>query len=106
MPHKVDQPSEFTPELYPPFPEDPQFPQAKLETTSLKKLLEGDIAEQDHIFEVCRTRGFFYLDLTGCEIGEAILRDADQLCRVAEKFYMMPLEEKEKYKPPPRSQWG
>lgn len=105
MPHKTES-TEFTPELYPPFPDDPQFPPAKLQTTSLRKLLEEDTLEQDRVFEACKSRGFFYLDLTGCESGETILRDADKLARVAEQTFTLPLEEKQKYKPLPKSQWG
>ena len=105
MPHKEEY-TEFTPGFYPPFPDDPRFPTARLQTTSLKKLLNEDILEQDRVFEACKSRGFFYLDLTDCESGETILRDADNLCRVAEKTFALPLEEKEKYKPLPRSQWG
>ncbi len=105
MPHKTEH-TEFTPDLYPPFPDDPQFPQAKLQTASLKRLVDEDTLEQDRLLEACKSRGFFYLDLTGCESGEAILRDADELCRVAEKTYALPLEEKQKYKPLPKSQWG
>ena len=105
MPHKTEY-TEFTPDLYPPFPEDPKFPQAKLQTASLKKLLAGDTVEQEHLLEACKSRGFFYLDLTNCETGETVLRDADSLCRVAERTYSLPMEEKLKYKPLPRSQWG
>ena len=105
MLHKVDH-TEFTPDAYPPFPEDPKFPQAKLQTVSLEKLLDQDSLEQDRLLEACKSRGFFYLDLTGCESGETILHDAENLCHVADKTYALPLEEKLKYKPLPRSQWG
>ena len=105
MPHATQSP-EFAPELYPPFPDDPQFPIAKLPFTSLKKLLDRDPEEQDRLLEACKSRGFFYLDLNGCESGEAILRDADKLCGVAEKTFGLPLEEKQKYKPLPKAQWG
>jgi len=91
MPHAV----EFTPETYPPFPASPEFKTVNLETISLVKLLAEDAQEQDRVFEACKTRGFFYLELAGCERGETILKGADEICHMAEDFFKLPLAEKE-----------
>ena len=60
MPHKEEY-SEFTPDKFPPFPEDKDFPTVELQTISLKKLEQNDEAEKDRAFEAFKTRGFVYL---------------------------------------------
>ncbi|KAI2468475.1 putative oxidoreductase [Annulohypoxylon bovei var. microspora] len=96
MPHKEEDSSEFTPDLYPPFPED--IPAVELQTITLSKLLEEDPAEQDRVFKACVGRGFFYLALDGCETGETILRGADQIAITGERVFKLPFEEKMRYK--------
>jgi isopenicillin N synthase-like dioxygenase len=91
MPHAT----EFTPDQYPPFPSSPEFKSVNLETISLTKLLSQDTTEQDRVFEACKSRGFFYLELGGCESGETILKGADDICRMAEEFFKLPMEQKE-----------
>jgi isopenicillin N synthase-like dioxygenase len=91
MPHAT----EFTPQEYPPFPTSPEFKTVNLQTISLKKLLSEDATEQDRVFEACKTRGFFYLELGGCESGETILKGADDICRMAEDVFKLPMEVKE-----------
>jgi hypothetical protein len=91
MPHAT----EFTPETYPPFPSSSEFKTVDLKTISLVKLLSQDAEEQDRVFEACKTRGFFYLELGGCESGETILKGADDICHMAEDFFKLPLAEKE-----------
>ena len=44
-----------------------------------------------------KTWGFFYLDLSGCELGENLQVQADQLFDVGEKLFELPVEEKKKY---------
>jgi hypothetical protein len=78
MPHAT----EFTPDQYPPFPSSPEFKSVDLETISLTKLLAEDSREQD-------------LELGGSESGETILKGADDICRMAEDFFKLPMEEKE-----------
>ncbi|KAI0399347.1 hypothetical protein F4802DRAFT_50492 [Xylaria palmicola] len=103
MPHKEDAPrdQEFTPDAYPDFPAG--FPTVELETISLAKLLQDQdqdqdaAAEQARVFEVCKGRGFFYLDLAGCEAGETVARGADRIAAVAEAVFKLPLEEKLNY---------
>lgn len=96
MPHK-EQP-EFTPSQYPPFPDDPEFPTVKLETISLKKLEDDDEEEKERAFQAFKGRGFVYLDLAGTKNGDTILHGADDVARVAERTFQLPLEEKMKYK--------
>jgi isopenicillin N synthase-like dioxygenase len=91
MPHAT----EFTPETYPPFPSSSEFKTVDLKTISLVKLLSQDAEEQDRVFEACKTRGFFYLELGGCDSGETILKGADDICHMAEDFFKLPLAEKE-----------
>lgn len=93
MPHKEEY-SEFTPDQYPPFPEDQQFPTVELQTISLKKLEEGDEAEKDRAFEAFKGRGFVYLELAGTDKGDTILHGADEVARAAEKTFALPTDEK------------
>jgi isopenicillin N synthase-like dioxygenase len=105
MPHKEEY-SEFTPDLYPPFPDDPKFPTVELQTISLKKLEDGDEAEQDRAFEAFKSRGFVYLELAGTDKGDTILNGADEVAKVAEKTFALPLEEKLSYKPRNKELFG
>lgn len=96
MPHKEEY-TEFTPEQYPPFPESEEFPTVPLETISLQKLIDHDPPEEERIFEACKGRGFFYLDLAGPESGETILKGSEDICHVGEQVMALPLEEKMKH---------
>ena len=103
MPHKEDF-SEFTPNDYPSFP--PGFPTVELETISLKKLQDKDSNEQERVFEACKGRGFFYLELPDCEQGETILHGSEDIARVAERTFELPLEEKMKFEPVNKELFG
>ncbi|KAI1077961.1 putative oxidoreductase [Whalleya microplaca] len=103
MPHKEEH-SEFTPNQYPPFPDN--VPTVELQTISLAKLLNSDAAEQDRVFDICKGRGFFYLELGGCDAGEVILRGADDIVLVGEEVFKLPVDEKMKYKPAQQSLFG
>lgn len=96
MPHAEEECREFTPELYPPFPDDTLA--IDLPIVALSKLLNGDVAEQDKVFEACTRRGFFYLELGGCDAGETILNGAGKIAAVSEGVFRLPLEEKMRYK--------
>lgn len=87
---------------YPAFPADVPF--ADLPRVSLQKLLANDDDEFKALFESCRSVGFFLLDLSGQEIGEAFTRDIDILLELAQQTMALPEEEKMKYhaKPPQR----
>ncbi|KAL7629865.1 hypothetical protein AAE478_001388 [Parahypoxylon ruwenzoriense] len=96
MPHNEADYTEFTPELYPPFPSD--VPTVDLQTISLAKILGGDAAEEDRVFQACVGRGFFYLSLSGCVTGETILRGADEITHTGERIFKLPLDQKMQYR--------
>jgi isopenicillin N synthase-like dioxygenase len=97
MPHK-ETPSEFNPSTYPPFPDSPSYPTINLQTISLSKLQANDAEEQSLMFEACKDWGFFYLDLTSSgDLGETLSRGSEDIARVAEEIFHLPLEEKMKY---------
>ncbi|EXJ74790.1 uncharacterized protein A1O5_01486 [Cladophialophora psammophila CBS 110553] len=75
------------------FPED--VPTAPLLRLSLAKLIERDPEEVNRFVRACEDLGFFYLDLTGP--GDSLLADADQLFKVGEELFELPLDEKKKY---------
>lgn len=105
MPHKEEL-NEFTPDQFPPFPEDQDFPTVELQTISLKKLEDNDSAEKDRAFEAFKTRGFVYLDLAGTSNGDTILHGADDVARAAERIFSLPTDEKLKYKPANKELFG
>lgn len=86
--------TEFTPEEYPPFPDG--LPTVELQTIPLEQLLNGNAAEQERVFDVCKGRGFFYLDLRGSETGDILLTGAERIARVGEEIFELPLGEKMK----------
>lgn len=100
MPHAEDitYQSEFTPDIYPPFPDSTDFPTIELDTIALRDVLKHDPAVDRRMLEACKTRGFFYLDLTGCDEGGTILSGAEDCCRLAEHFFALPFDKKSKYK--------
>lgn len=79
----------------PPFPDD--VATAPLLRLSLGKLLAGDLTEYERLFEASVDIGFFYLDLQDSEHGESLLDDADDLFRIGESLFELPLEEKVLY---------
>ena len=105
MPHKEEY-TEFRPDEYPSFPNGPDFPTVPLETISLQKLLDHDSTEEDRVFEACKARGFFYLELAGSEEGETILKGSEDLARVGERFMALPMEEKMKFTPNKKELFG
>ena len=90
-------PSLTTHHLYPPFPKD--LPTAPLGSISLQTLEDASSSfpECATLFEACRTLGFFYLDLTGSELGESILRESEELNKLQQQFYALPHESKDEY---------
>ncbi|KAK8031935.1 hypothetical protein PG990_001669 [Apiospora arundinis] len=90
-------PGEFTPSEYPPFPSG--LPTVQLETISLAKLLARDEAEQSRVFEICKGRGFFYLDLEDGNptAGETLIRGAEAIAHAGTRTFALPLEEKLSY---------
>lgn len=84
----------FDSSKYPAFPSD--VPSVKLETFSLAQLENGDEELEDRLFQTCKERGFFYLDLTS-STASSMQQDADDIARLAEQVFKLPEEEKEKY---------
>ena len=82
---------------YPPFP--PDLATASLEAISLSALqsFPPSPSETYNLFAACRQLGFFYLDLTGSEMGKSILRESEQLHEVQQEFFALPHEVKDEY---------
>lgn len=89
----ITAPDEFVPRLYPPFPPEVN-PCIELETISLRKLRDNEDQECEKLFQICQTKGFFYLEYTGtdCETLPQVAKDVGYL---AEKVFMLPLEDKQ-----------
>ena len=88
--------------LYPPFPLD--LPTASLVSISLRALQSfasppssPESLEGSRLFTACLELGFFYLDLTGSELGESILREAEVLHTLQQEFFALPHEVKDEY---------
>lgn len=79
----------------PPFPDDVST--APLLRLSSGKLLAGDPAEHERLFQASTDIGFFYLDLSDSEQGLSLLKDADDLFKVGETLFELSLEEKKQY---------
>ena len=58
-------------EAYPQFPKD--IVTASLSKISLKKLTSGSETEANELFHVCRTKGFFLIDLQNDPVGDGLL---------------------------------
>lgn len=90
---------------YPPFPQE--IPCASLVKISLAKLFAGDTEQSKAMFDCCRTVGFFLLDLSGSNVGEAIVKDTDAILEITKRTLALPENEKEKYKvAPPKKLFG
>lgn len=85
-------------------------PTAPLLRLSLSKIANGDVEEQDRLWEACCDIGFFYLDMRMDEgpvdvdgisenaiDGDAILKEKDQLFELMKDMYALPKEEKDTY---------
>lgn len=105
MPHREEY-SEFTPSEYPSFPDSPEFPTVELQDISLQRLVDHDEAEEQRVFEACKGRGFFYLNLTGPDNGETILKGSEEIAHVGERFMALPTEEKMKFTPRQKELFG
>lgn len=105
MPHKEEY-SEFQFKDLPAFPDSSEFPTVPLETISLTKLLHHDQDEEERTFEAMKARGFFYLDLSGCEEGETISKGSEDIARVGENFMALPTDEKMQYTPRQKELFG
>ena len=79
---------------YPPFPDDALV--ADVPKVSLAKLVSGDAIQSRELFDICRTVGFFVLDLTDDPSGQAALQSIDDVFRIEKEVFN--LDEEEKYK--------
>ena len=79
----------------PAFPDD--VPVAELQRLELSKLLSGDKAESEALFEACTGFGFFLLDLRGCEEGEILLKETEAAFDISQEFYALSDEERTKF---------
>ena len=78
--------------LHPPFP--PDLPVAPLNKNSLHKLLSGDAAESEAVFESCKTLGFFLIDLRDSSEGAEVLNDVDGMFEVGKNLFDIDLDKK------------
>ncbi|KAL1409602.1 hypothetical protein Q8F55_003597 [Vanrija albida] len=79
----------------PPFPTDVKT--APLVSLSLARLEAGDAAEAAAFFKCSKELGFFYLEMAGSEIGEAMVTEADALNELQKQWMSLPNETKEEY---------
>jgi isopenicillin N synthase-like dioxygenase len=93
---EIDTSATFYPE---PFPDG--LPVINLARISLAKLLEGDEEEAALLFEVCKDKGFCYLDLRTHEKGIKLMKQAEQMHQAAKEFFSAPVSEKRKFKTRP-----
>ncbi|KAI1661762.1 oxidoreductase [Daldinia decipiens] len=85
-----------------PFPEG--LPIIDLPRVSLKGLLENDEDESRKVFEISIKTGFFYLDLTDHPIGQKLLQEGNEVCRIGQEVLPnLSMEEKLAYKARDRS---
>ena len=52
--------------------------------------------EKDRLYEAGKSLGFMHLDMQGCEAGERLLGDADNMFSRMDQFFVFPMEEKAK----------
>ncbi|TXT06022.1 hypothetical protein VHUM_03495 [Vanrija humicola] len=79
----------------PPFPSDVKT--APLVSLSLARLQAGDEAESAAFFACSKALGFFYLEMAGSDVGEAMVREADALNELQKQWMALPNETKEQY---------
>jgi isopenicillin N synthase-like dioxygenase len=80
----------------PPFPSD--VPLAPIARISSAALLSKDDSTGTAVLKATQTAGFFYLDMTDSPSGQELLSEAEQLQRLSQTAFTMPLEEKLKYR--------
>ena len=88
-------------EAYPQFPLD--VPTASLPKISLDKLTAGSEVEAKAMFQACRAKGFFLLDLQNEPAGDRLIGAIEALFAITRGVMDLSLEEKEKYKQHPPS---
>lgn len=66
---------------------------AQLHSINFSRLLSQEPAELDKLLHLCKTEGFFYLDLQDID-GRRILDDKVKLLKVMERFFNSPHDDK------------
>jgi hypothetical protein len=80
-----------------PFPDG--YPTIELPQISLNRLLEGDQGEIERIWSICKSTGFFYLNLTDHPQGIKLWNDGVEACEVGQATLgKLPMKEKLAYK--------
>ena len=79
----------------PPFASD--IPTAPLVSISLAKLESNNASECAAFFDASKRLGFFYLDLDHSQLGEALVREAEELNALQKKWFALPAEEKDRF---------
>lgn len=79
----------------PPFPDDIDV--APLLSISLRKLEANDERESKRFFQACKDLGFFYLDMFDSDLGERIIRGAEGVNAVQQRWLKLSNAEKDKY---------
>ena len=79
----------------PAFPSD--VPTAPIARISLTKILSGNAAESAAALEACRTHGFFYLNLSNTDIGEALLSESEDLQELSQPAFDTSIDYKRKF---------
>jgi isopenicillin N synthase-like dioxygenase len=59
---------------------------AQLQTINFSRLLSQETVELDKLLHLCKTEGFFYLDLQDID-GRRMLDDKARLLKVMERFF-------------------
>jgi isopenicillin N synthase-like dioxygenase len=70
----------------------PDLQIASLPTIDYEKLVSGDDAEITRLVDICKTLGFFYLNLNG--EGQCMLNDSRRAFQFMKEYFDQPLEAK------------
>lgn len=80
---------------YPSFPSD--VPTAALTKLHLQRLMSANEEESRKLFESCQTSGFFLLDLQASPEGNMMLKDVDEMFKLAGSLFDLDTNTKMKY---------
>ena len=81
---------------FPPFPEG--LPVLDLPRLSYGKLIQGDNAETDALWDACVDEGFFLLDLGDAPGGPDLLEDLVKVYDIGRSFFDQDLDTKKEFK--------
>ena len=69
---------------------------ADLPTINYQELFQGNVREDQRLFEACKTWGFFYLDFRNGSVKD-VLKTVEEMYQLAEEIFDLPLETKLEY---------